>query len=339
MARYNTVSKILTLPGATTLSYIIDGGTVVLTGTPGYTVTLVNPSLYSGASQTFHNSTSGSVTLSTPAGNIVGSGFAAASSQSIPANASYTTTSDGTNWVVVNNTGGPIAVTSAAASSTVTLSPVDSAVEISPSGTGANVAVQPAGTLTLSSTGNLTMNPGGTLTVNPTGAASLTGSSTLTLGSLGQTTTMNGNISATASNQTVSFSPSGTGSVTISPTGSGGLTVNPTTTGSINNVNIGATTAGTGRFTTITATTSATLQAGTVATAPSNGNDIANKTYVDTQTSAVGLTSTIAADTTLAANKMAFTMDTLTISGSAVYTINNGAYHMCMNPDGFALFN
>lgn len=42
--------------------------------------------------------------------------------------------------------------------------------------------------------------------------------------------------------------------VTISPTGSGTLVVNPNTTGTIDNMNIGASTAGTGRFTSVTIT-------------------------------------------------------------------------------------
>ena len=50
----------------------------------------------------------------------------------------------------------------------------------------------------------------------------------------------------------VTISPTGTGSVTISPVA--GLTINPTVTGTINNTSIGATTATTGRFTTIEST-------------------------------------------------------------------------------------
>jgi hypothetical protein len=64
---------------------------------------------------------------------------------------------------------------------------------------------------------------------------------------------MNGNISATGNNQTVSFSPAGTGTVTISPSGSGTVTMAPTTAGNINNMNVGASTRGTGAFTTLAA--------------------------------------------------------------------------------------
>jgi len=48
---------------------------------------------------------------------------------------------------------------------------------------------------------------------------------------------------------------------------------------------------------------------------------------------------TISADKTMAGGRMAFSMSTLTLSGTSVYTISTGAYHFVMNPDGFALFN
>ena len=64
--------------------------------------------------------------------------------------------------------------------------------------------------------------------------------------------------------------------------------------------------------------------------------EYAVKTYVDTNDQ-VYLTSTIAIDKSLPPNKLAFSMDTLTISGTATYTIQNGGYHTIMNPTGFAL--
>jgi len=76
--------------------------------------------------------------------------------------------------------------------------------------------------------------------------------------------------------------------------------------------------------------------------------EYAVKTYVDNTVTAgvAGVTvnqipfiSTISANKTLPAGNMSFSMGTLTLSGSAVYTINTGAYHFAMNPDGFALFN
>jgi hypothetical protein len=71
------------------------------------------------------------------------------------------------------------------------------------------------------------------------------------------------------------------------------------------------------------------------------------KTYVDTAianlatgglgSAGIALINTVSANTTLAANTMRFSMETLTISGSSVYTINLDAYHFVMNPSGFAL--
>jgi hypothetical protein len=47
----------------------------------------------------------------------------------------------------------------------------------------------------------------------------------------------------------------------------------------------------------------------------------------------------ISVNKTMVGGRMAFSMDTLTLSGASVYTISTGAYHFVMNPDGFALFN
>jgi len=56
---------------------------------------------------------------------------------------------------------------------------------------------------------------------------------------------------------------------TLSVSGTGVVTLNPTTTGNINNINIGATTAGTGAFTTLSSTTSVNLTTtGTIVLAP-----------------------------------------------------------------------
>lgn len=58
-----------------------------------------------------------------------------------------------------------------------------------------------------------------------------------------------------------------TGTVTLSPTGT--VTMAPSVTGNINNINIGATTAATGRFSTLSATTSASINpSGTVTISP-----------------------------------------------------------------------
>jgi hypothetical protein len=65
--------------------------------------------------------------------------------------------------------------------------------------------------------------------------------------------------------------------------------------------------------------------------------EYAVKTYVDSTLDQISFNNSIATDKSLASNRMTFSMDTLTISGSSVYTVNSGAYHFVMNPSGFAL--
>jgi hypothetical protein len=191
--------------------------------------------LYLGQTQTFYNSTSGSITLSTPVGDFVGP-TVSGSSMVMPVGSVAVLASDGVNYILADFFGGAIS-----AQGTVTLSPAGTTVTISPTGTGAN----------------LTMSPAGTGALTPVGA--------LTLGTAGQTETHRGNIVATTSNQTVTLSPTGTGTVTISPAGTvtispaGALTINPTAASTINNTSIGNITAAAGTFTDLTATGWTTL--------------------------------------------------------------------------------
>jgi hypothetical protein len=70
--------------------------------------------------------------------------------------------------------------------------------------------------------------------------------------------------------------------------------------------------------------------------------EYAVKEYVDTSLSQVKslvLVPTVDNTKALTAGSMTFSMGTLTITGESVYTIQNGAYHFVLNPDGFALFN
>jgi len=82
----------------------------------------------------------------------------------------------------------------------------------------------------------------------------------------------------------------------------------------------------------------------TLSSDPTSNLHAASKQYVDNQMSAVAVdqipfVTTISTNKTLPAGNLSFGMGTLTISGSAVYTIASGAYHFVLNPDGFALFN
>jgi hypothetical protein len=67
---------------------------------------------------------------------------------------------------------------------------------------------------------------------------------------IGTTTRAAGNFTSLDANSTVGLSPLNA-NVTLSPTGSGTVTINPATSGTIDNTSVGATTASTGRFTTL----------------------------------------------------------------------------------------
>lgn len=110
--------------------------------------------------------------------------------------------------------------------------------------------------------------------------------------SLDVSTNMNG------ANAQIDISPTGTGHVHIKPTGTGAIEIAPTNLGTINNMSIGATTASTGKFTTIDfsstlAVSGATGSAGQVltsngASAPTWTTPVAYATVTDdTTTNAV----------------------------------------------------
>jgi hypothetical protein len=107
MARYNTVTSTSSTTGGTTFSTPAQGLLTTFSGTAPYTVNLASPGLYTGLAQSFYNNTTGTITIATPSGNIIGPGFTSSTSQTIPQYATYTLTSDGTNYVITNNEGGP----------------------------------------------------------------------------------------------------------------------------------------------------------------------------------------------------------------------------------------
>jgi len=117
------------------------------------------------------------------------------------------------------------------------------------SGTGTVSGITLSGTVT--STGNLTL--GGSLSlVSPP--------------AIGSTTPNTGAFTILTVNS------ASTSAVTLSPTGTGTVTINPTTAGTINNMSIGATTASTGRFTTITSTVTTGTAPFTVASSTNVAN-------------------------------------------------------------------
>jgi hypothetical protein len=187
MARYNTVNTATTSSGTATFSTPTQGLLTTLTGVAPYTVTLAMPAMFTGITQSFFNNTGGVVTLTTPSGNILGAGFSGAVSQTIPANATYTLTSDGTNYVIVNNEGGPISATTLSASGTVTLSPTTAGVSINPA--NGNVVISPTGT------GTVTINPAVTGSINKVNiGASTAGDATFNTITLNTTLTGTGTI-------------------------------------------------------------------------------------------------------------------------------------------------
>lgn len=136
MARYNTATLIQTISAAATINSPLEGSTVKFTGSAQYTVVLPAPALYIGIPFTFYNANSQTVTLSTPSGAFVGAGGSSASTQTLLTTATVVVTSDGTNYAVLSAIGGPVAASTLTAASTVTLSPANANVVISPSGTG-----------------------------------------------------------------------------------------------------------------------------------------------------------------------------------------------------------
>jgi hypothetical protein len=119
MARYNTSLASATINGATTIGTPNSGAFTALTGSAPYTVTLPTPSAFPGSNQTFYNATTGTVTLSTPSGNFVGTGASGSSTTSVFAGNVVSVTSDGTNYIVISEDGSAMTATTGAFSSTL----------------------------------------------------------------------------------------------------------------------------------------------------------------------------------------------------------------------------
>jgi hypothetical protein len=118
MARYNTVSPSGSTSTATTISTPSQGLLTEFTGTAPYTVVIPDPTLYYGTTNSFYNATSGAITLQTPAGVFRGPSSSNGSTQVIPAGTTISLASDGVNYIIVNENGGPLVAT------TVTVSDV-----------------------------------------------------------------------------------------------------------------------------------------------------------------------------------------------------------------------
>jgi len=147
MARYNTVisSTSGSLSGAT-LASPSQGQFTELTGTGPYSVTVPLAPLYNGVTQVFYNKTGSVVSLLTGTGaNFIGPAASGTGTQALPNGSTVQLVSDGTDYVVVTLLGGPLSASTLTASSTVTLSPANANVVLSPTGSGV-VTVNPATT-------------------------------------------------------------------------------------------------------------------------------------------------------------------------------------------------
>jgi len=142
MARYITSTLVQTISGATNIGSTFEGQYFKFTGTAPYTVGVPAPALTAGVSMTFYNATSGTITLSS-VGSFIGAAGSGATTQTMGPGIVIPVVSDGTNYIVLAASGGPVSATTLSASSTVTLSPTNANVAISPSGTG-SVTIAPA---------------------------------------------------------------------------------------------------------------------------------------------------------------------------------------------------
>jgi hypothetical protein len=239
--------------------------------------------------------------------------------------------------MLVQSTRGTGAFTTLAANSTTTLT---GAVDIN--GSNVNTTISPTGT------GTVTIQPAGGLTVNPTTAGNINntniGASTRGTGAF-TTLDANSTVGLSPSNANVTISPTGSGTVTIQP--AGGLTVNPTTAGNINNTNIGASTRGTGAFTTLDANSTVGLSpldanvtisptgTGTVTINPTTAGNI-NNTNIGASTRGTGAFTTLGANSTATftgvvtfnttTNNQSYTTTgagTITVSSGTVGSIDN----------------
>ena len=119
MARYNTVAPVGSVAAAGTLATPSEGLLTTFTGTAPYTVTIASPVLYAGQTQTFYNSTSGVITLSTPSGSFAGPGSSGAATISMNAGTILQIISNGTNYLTVQDDGSAFTATTGTFSSTL----------------------------------------------------------------------------------------------------------------------------------------------------------------------------------------------------------------------------
>jgi hypothetical protein len=302
MARFNTGARTLTITSNTILTYAFTGGIISLTGSPGYGLTLATPVSFPGLTQQIYNATSGDCTILTAVGSIKGNGFTGNTQQTIPSGAWFTVVSNGTDYIISVDNGGPVNATTGTFSSTLAAT----TSVTSPTMQGSTSA---SGTLTLKSTSNATkatagilMNDGIASTSTTTGTLVVTGGigasgrivATDFTGTIGANSTSAGSFTTVTAGTSITNSALTANRVVYSTTAglqtdSANLTFNGTTLtantigaftlsgtiagggNAVENVNIGATTRGTGAFTTLAANNTVSFTANSSATNTSTG--------------------------------------------------------------------
>jgi hypothetical protein len=258
MARYNTIIPTATAASATSITSPNSGALVSFTGTT-YSVSIGDPVLFSGLSQIFYNAASGTITLtftSVGAGVFVGPGASGTTSQLLTTGSTVTLYSDGTNWVVLGASGGPISGSTGSFSGNVTLSGTTPTLNLN--NTAPTIATNNSGsTASLFDSNATTVNAFGAATTITVGATTGTLNLRNTTITAANATTLNLN----GTSPSIVTSSTGTGSVFNTNIGTGNLfgsatTVNLGTGGTT--ITIGASSSGTAtiRLTTASSTTS-----------------------------------------------------------------------------------
>ncbi len=340
MARYNTTIQSGSITAAATVASPIQGLFTKLTGTAPYTVTLPSPAFYpTGIMQTYYNATSGVITLTTPSGAFRGPTGSGTANQQLESGIIVQITTDGTDYIVMDNQGGALT-----AASTVTLSPANQTVTISPSGSG-TVTISPAGALTINPTtasainncsiGASTRSSGAftTLAFNGNGTFGDANSDTITVnasmanGTAWRTTTTSANTFSLAAYDVDGAAY--TNLITLTASNTPTLALTSTGVGTINNMSIGASTRSTGAFTTLDANSTVGLSpanasvtispsgSGTVTLSPATAGTI-NNMSIGASTRSTGAFTTLTANAQVTCTQNAASSTTAT--GSLVVT-------------------
>ena len=309
MARYNTVTPTGSITTGSTIIAPQSGTLITLTGTAPYTVTLANPTLYTGQTQSFWNNSGGNITLSSPSGNIKGNGFTTATSQTLVNQAFISITSDGTDYVITSNDGGPLKATTGSFSSTLDVTGNTTL-------TG-DVAIN-GGDITTTATSFNLVN-GTATTLNIGGAAT-----TLALGATSGTATI-ANSTLTLSNATTVNVNGANPSLVCSSTGT--LTLFNTNATTVNAFGA-ATTLSIGSASSAT-TFNGTLNIASGKTYKINNTDVLSATTLGSGVTSSSLTSVGTLTSLTTSGKIQLTFDgpgtTLTDSGSMLELQDNGA--------------